>query len=57
MELNEQQKKEIAKKVLDMLEKQKFADWYEFDFSEHIEDPSDESKAGMLEDIEEMLKL
>ena len=57
MELTEQQKNEIAGKVLMMLSKQKFADWYEKDFVEYIEASNSDLEKKMLEDIKKKLRL
>ena len=47
--------KDIAKAVYDMLMSQSFADWYDTDFIEHVEDPSTKSVDEICSDISKLL--
>ena len=47
--------KDIVKAVYDMLMSQSFADWYNTDFIEHVEDPSTKSVDEICSDISKLL--
>ena len=47
--------KDIVKAVYDMLMSQSFADWYDTDFIEHVEDTSTKSVDEICSDISKLL--